>query len=752
MASKKAQRGATSERSSTRRQPVPKRRRRIVNYPRYGRTGVLRWIPSWKLILGGIATFCLMVVGGFAAAVAFTTIPQANDIARAEKTIVYWNDGKTELGRLGESNRISVPLAAVPANVRNAVLAAEDREFYDHGGFDPIAIARAAWNQLNGGATQGGSTITQQYAKNAFLSQEQTIPRKAKELVLSVKLETEASKDEILENYLNTIYLGRGAYGMQTASQSYFGKPVAKLTLSESAALAAIIRAPGGYDPETHKDKLRDRFEYVLAGMQEKGWITSAQHANAKLPTFVKYKVAKTSLAGTNGYLLESVQREMLRRGYSEDELNLGGFRITTSFDKQAQESAVEAVENSGPGEERGLRVGLTSVRPQTGEVVAMYGGKDYAKNQLSNADQAIALAGSTFKPFALAVATEEGIGLDQRYDGSSPRTIRGYTIHNEGNESFGEVSLLTGIEKSINTVFYDLGIEVGPERVRAAAIRAGLPKATVGLVADPQTVLGTAAPTTLDMASAYGTFANRGERVAPTTIKEIKRNNGGVEYTLNPEATRVFSNDVADTVNYALQKVVTSGTGYAASGLGRPAAGKTGTTDNNKSAWFVGYTPQLSTAVMMAKQDSKGNSITLYGTGGGGSVYGGSYPASMWTSFMSGALDGEDVEDFTDPEEVYGGEDYSSYNNYNYRPSEKPSPSASGSAKPSGSSTGAASGNASGSASGGSTPSAGGGASASSSSGATRPSSGSASGGSTAATGGSRPSSSRTSSPPAAR
>ncbi len=668
--------------SKSRTSAATRRPKRFIDYPRGQYTGVRRWIPSWRLIIGGIVTAFLVLIGGFAAAVAFTSVPEANELARSEKTIVYWNDGKSEMGRLGEANRISVPFDQMPVTLREAVLAAEDREFYDHGGFDPAALARAGWNDIRGGDTQGGSTITQQYAKNAYLSHEQTLVRKARELVLSVKLETESSKDEILGDYLNTIYLGRGTYGVETASQAYFGKPASKLTLSESAVLAAVIRAPSGYDPDTNVDKLKARYQYVLDGMVQKGWITAAEAKAAKFPKFKEQKKIKNSFAGTNGYLLESVQREMLRRGYSEEDLNVGGFRIVTSFDKAAQAAAVESIQSTGISDEKGLRIGLTSVKTDTGEVIAMYGGSDYLKNQLSNADQAVGLAGSTFKAFALAAAFENDISLDSRWDGNSPRTIRGYKLQNESNVSYGNITLLTATEKSVNTVFVDLAGQVGPEKVKQAAVRAGVPAETIGLgTADPTTVLGTASPTTIDMAGAYATFANRGERVAPTTIKEISRA-GAVEYVLDPAPQRAFSTEVADEVNYALQKVVTSGTGASASGIGRPAAGKTGTSDNNKSAWFVGYTPQVATAVMLVKQDSKGNAATLYGTGGGGSVYGGSYPARIWANYMSLAVAGMDVEEFEASNEYdYGRSD----NYYNYSPpenspSQKPSKSPSGS------------------------------------------------------------------------
>ncbi len=644
--------------------PKP-RRKRVIDYPRHGKHGIRRWLPSWKLVFGSFLTACLLLVGGFAAAVAFTKVPKPNDIAMAEQSIIYWNDGKTELGRLGEANRVAVDLKDIPLKAQEAVLAAEDRSYYEHGGFDPRGLARAVWVDLSDGQTQGGSTITQQYAKNAFLTHEQTISRKVRELFLSVKLETEESKSDILNSYLNTIYWGRGAYGIETASQAYFGVSAKDLNLRQSAALAAIIRAPGGYDPETHKDQLKARYAYVLDGMVAKGWITPEEKAHAvkKLPQFVDYEPQKSSLRGTKGYLIESVRREMLRRGFTENDLTIGGYRIVSTFDRSDQKAAVNAVDWSGPGPEKGLRIGLTAVDPKNGEVRAMYGGADYLKNQLSNADQAVGLAGSTFKAFGLAAAFEDDIDLSSTWDGSSPRTIKGYKLQNEDNVSYGQVSLLRATEKSINTVFVDLAQQVGVEKVREAAVRAGVPDKTIGLVADPTTVLGTASPTTLDMASAYATFANEGERIEPTTIQEVTRA-GQLEYKHEVEPQRAFSADVSNKVTYALEQVVRSGTGTAARALGRPAAGKTGTTDNNRSAWFVGYTPQLSAAVMMVKQDKDGNAESLYGTGGMGHVFGGSYPTRIWTTFMQQAMAGREYEDFTPPDEYAYGGYYDQYSN----------------------------------------------------------------------------------------
>jgi len=601
-------------------------------------------------VLSLVALGVLIVVGTFAVLLARTEVPAPNDVATAQTSIVYWNDGKIELGRLGDANRINVTLDQVPLDVQHAVLSAEDREFYDHGGFSPKGIARAIWNNVSGGSLQGGSTITQQYAKNAFLTQERTLSRKLQELLLSVKLETSVSKDQILSDYLNTIYFGRGSYGIQTAAQQYFGRSVSRIDLGQAAALAAIIRSPGGYAPEANLEKLRGRWNYVLDGMVEKGWITPAQRATAIFPRFNPRKPANR-FGGTNGYLLDAVRQELFTKGITEDDLNRGGLRVVSTFDRRAQDAAVTAVDTQAPQiGVTGLRIGLAAVRPGTGEVIAMYGGTDFITSPVNNATDAIGQAGSTFKPFALAAAIEQDIGLGSMWNGNSGITIDNYKVNNYGNQSWGLISLLVGTEKSVNSVYVALSQQVGYDKVVDAAIRAGIPENTPALLPVRSVALGVASPHVIDVAGAYATFAARGQRVTPTVLKQVRGANGGVLFTLDPTITQAFSSDVADTVNFALAKVVTNGTGKAALALGRPAAGKTGTTNENKSAWFVGYTPELAAAVMFVKDGPDGNPVTLSGVGGMTSVTGGSFPARVWTAFMKAVLEGEPVQDFTPP------------------------------------------------------------------------------------------------------
>jgi len=621
-----------------------------IDYPRAGRSGVRRWLPSWKLVVGLATTFVLAGIAAFAVLVWRTEVPEPNELATAQTTIVYWNDGTTELGRIGDANRESVALADVPLQTQQAVLAAEDREFYEHGGFSPTGIARAVWNNVSGGDVQGGSTITQQYAKNAYLTQDRTLTRKVKELVLSVKLETSVSKDQILEDYLNTIYFGRGAYGIQVAAQQYFGKDVSELTLGESAALAAIIRSPGNYDPadEDNIPRLEGRWTYVLDGMVEKGWITADEQAAAEFPEFKQPRPANT-FGGTNGYLLQAVLAELEAKGITEDELNRGGLRVTSTFDRTMQRAAVAAVKAEGPTSgTKGLRIGLAAVRPGTGEVVAMYGGRNFLTNQVNNATQAIGQAGSTFKPFALAAGIEKGISLDSIWNGNTGVTIDDYVVNNYGDRSWGKITLLQGTEQSVNSVYVALSKETGYDAVADAARRAGIVTDTLQPVRS--VALGVASPHVIEVADAYATFAARGAQTKSTFILEIKGANGGVLFVLEPEPVQAFDSNTADVVNYALRRVVTNGTGFAAQALGRPAAGKTGTTNGNLSAWFAGYTPDLAAAVMLVKDDEDGNPMTLAGVGGMTSVTGGSFPARIWTAFMRGALEGSPVQSFVEP------------------------------------------------------------------------------------------------------
>ncbi|MEY4422782.1 MAG: hypothetical protein RL581_1320, partial [Actinomycetota bacterium] len=500
----------------------------------------------------------------------------------------------------------------------------------------------------------------QQYAKTAFLTQERTITRKIKELVIAIKLENQLSKDQILENYLNTIYFGRGSYGVETAAQQYFNRSAKQLNLAQSAVIASILRSPGFYDPqysENNMKRLQARFQYVLDGMVKAGWVDEAKAKSTKFPTIMP-GTSEGWLSGPKGYLIEMVRAELVKRGFTDDQLMKGGLIVKTTFDQKAQTSAVAAVAKLTPkGAPENLHIGLVAIRPGTGEIIALYGGADYVKRQLNDATQSIALAGSTFKPFALAAGLEAGIPLTSMWNGDSPQFFddagKPYEVNNYGDEGWGQVSLLTATSHSINTIYVPLGIKVGPDRVVDVARRAGIPD-SVAMMPTPSVVLGAASPHVIDVAVAYATFASNGVYAAPWFITEVNGSNGGVLYqAASPSPNTVFSKEVMADLTYGLQEVVKNGTAtFGTAGLGRPAAGKTGTSEQNASAWFAGYTPQLSAAVAMFRDDA---TQTLNGIGGLNSVTGGTFPAKIWTAFMKGALKGDPVLSFPKPVNIGG-------------------------------------------------------------------------------------------------
>jgi len=586
-------------------------------------------------------------------------IPDPNAYVNSQSTIIQYSNGN-EIGRIGAQNREILPLARIPLNVRNAVLAAEDRNFYSNKAFSVTGIARALFNNLKSGSLngEGGSTITQQYAKTAFLSPSRTVQRKIKELVISIKLENSLTKDQIFENYLNTIYFGRGSYGVQTAAQQYFNRNVSQLSLSQSAVIASILRSPGYYDPvltEENAKRLEGRFQYVINGMLSEKWITQDQIAKVKLPT-VAPRTTSGSLSGPKGHIIEAVQKEMNKAGFTAEQLQVGGYVIKTTIDQRAQQSAVDSIIKLTPkGAPENLHIGLVAIRPGTGEIIAMYGGADYVKRQLNDATQSIALAGSTFKPFALVAALEQGIPLTSMWNGDSPQIFddlgKEYEVSNYGNEGWGQQDLLFATKHSINTVYVPLGQKAGLERVVDVARRAGIPE-SVAMVPAPSVSLGVASPHVIDVANAYATFAAQGIKSTPYLVASVTGPNKGVLYEGQQQTQEVFSKDVMADLTYALKEVVNGGTGAAALSLGRPAAGKTGTSQSNASAWFSAYTPQLAASVALFRDSA---SESLNGIGGLTSVTGGTFPARIWTAFMKGALKDEPVMSFPAPSNVGG-------------------------------------------------------------------------------------------------
>ena len=608
------------------------------------------------IFLGGFG----FVAGSTLFALAWFTvdIPDPNAYVNSQTTVIQYSNGQ-EIGRIGAQNRQILPLAKIPLRLRYAVMAAEDKKFYSNRAFSVTGIISAvADNVLTLGNGRGGSTITQQYAKTAFLTPERSIQRKVKELVIALKLENAMTKDQILENYLNTIYFGRGSYGVQTAAQQYFNRNVNQLSISQSAVIASILRSPGLYDPALgggNPARIEARFKYVIQGMLDEKWITEEEAAAAKLPVITP-RTTGGSLSGPKGYIIDAAQKELSKLGFTTEQLMVGGYVIKTTIVQKAQTAAVDAVNRFSPKDApENLHIGLVAIRPGTGEIISMYGGKDYVVRQLNDATQSIALAGSTFKPFALIAALEQGIPLTSMWNGDSPQTFddlgRPYIVKNYGDEGWGQIDLLAATQHSINTIYVPLGMKAGLDKVVDVARRAGIPE-NVAMIPTPSVSLGVASPHVIDVANSYATFAANGIYAKPYLIASVSGPNKGLLYEGKPETREAFTADVAADLTYALKSVVNGGTGAAALSLGRPAAGKTGTSQSNASAWFSAYTPQLAASVALFRDSA---SESLNGIGGLTSVTGGSFPARIWTAFMKGALKDEPIMQFPAPSNIGG-------------------------------------------------------------------------------------------------
>ncbi len=617
--------------------------------PRSRGRRLLKWL--------GLGSASLFLVGLIAFLIAWFTIqiPSPNELATAEASILYYADGKTEIQRLSTINRESIPLSQIPAQVQHAMIAAEDRDFYSNSGVSPAGIARAIKSGVSGGQRVGGSTITQQYVKNYYLTQEQTISRKFSEIILSLKIDGQLSKDEILANYLNTIYYGRGAYGIQTAAKSYFGKGAQNLTVAEGALLASVIRGPSLYDPSISAKTLanaKERFGYVLDGMVEQGWLTPAERATTVFPTVLK-PASRAAVGGPQGYIVAAARQELAALGYDEDQISGGGLRIVTTIDKRTEDAAITAMTKNLPtGKDAvGLNAGLVAIKPGDGAILALYGGKDFAANQFSAATDAHLQAGSTFKPFCLLAAVSKGISTNTRFNGNSPVAfpeIPEHPIPNFGDRSYGMVTMRRATARSINTAYVGLNLQIGPEATKAAAIAAGIPADTPGLDATPTNVLGTASPRVIDIADAYATIAAQGTYAKPYLLKSVTSSvNPDVDYTATPQTRAAFGKDVtADVTEAMTQTVLPGGTATKLQGLDRPVAGKTGTSNENKSVWFAGFVPQMSIAVGMYK-DVGGVAMPLQDIAGYESLTGGTFPTSIWYDFADVAFEGMPVKEF---------------------------------------------------------------------------------------------------------
>nr|WP_208640510.1 transglycosylase domain-containing protein [Streptomyces carpinensis] len=633
------------------------------------RTGWRRVFPTWRMLLGGFLTVVLLVIGAFILGYSLVEIPPANALAMKQANVYLYDDG-TEIARDGDINRESVALAQISKDAQHAVLAAEDRDFYTESAVDPKAMVRAGWNTATGKGKQSGSTITQQYVKNYYLGQEQTVTRKVKEFFIAIKLDRNEPKDKILEGYLNTSYFGRNAYGIQAAAQAYYGIKAKDLDPARAAYLAALVNAPSEYDVVAHPENKAAavaRWNYVLDGMVKKHWLSASQRAGMKFP-MPKDATVPTGMAGQRGYLVRAVKDYLAKNKIlSEDELAAGGYRITTTLQRSKQDAFVKAVDDQlmkkldkNNPVDKYVRAGGAAVDPKTGEIVAMYGGIDYVKQFTNNATRRDFQVGSTFKPFVLASAvqnhseTADGrrITPNTIYDGTNKRPVQGwsgyYAPENEDQRSYGDITVREATDKSVNAVYAQMAVDVGADKVKDTAVALGLPTDTPELIGGPSIALGVARASVLDMAEAYATLANHGKHGAYTIIKKITKDGADVVDLPEQTTSQAVSREAADTTTAVLQSVVQNGTGAPAQAIGRPAAAKTGTAENDQAAWFAGYTPDLATVVSVMGQDPvTAAHKPLYGAMGLDRINGSGPPGSIWAQFMGDALKNTLATDF---------------------------------------------------------------------------------------------------------
>ena len=632
------------------------------------RTGWARRHPVWTTVI--LLAVVVIVIPLIIVGVTYsrTEIPSPGSVQTNQISEIYQSDGTTMIGRIvpPEGNRTLVEIDAIPVHVRNAVIAAEDRSFYTNEGYDPTGIGRAVIGQVTGeDSAGGGSTITQQYVKNTMVGDAPTYERKAKELIIAAKMTQEWSKDQILGAYLNTIYFGRGAYGIGAAATAYFNKPVEALTVEEGALLAGVIQSPSALDPLNSREASEGRWNYVMDGMREMGAIDAQQRGNASFPQVVEDPQAVEQNVGdpTNGPIRRQVLAELAMSGLDEQMLNTRGLKITTTIDPQTQESVVDAARTYMEGESSDNRAAVVSVNPRTGGVIGYYGGEeaegwDYANAPLQT--------GSTFKIFGVAAALDQGIGLGTQVS-SAPVTTGDVTVTNVGGQSCGTCSIAQALKMSLNTSFIRIQrmLENGANDVREMAHRVGIPKEIPGLPWETLTeqgedpydglILGQYPIRVRDMATGLATFAAEGVHRPTHFIEKVETADGEVLLDNSSiEGEEVVDADVANNLTSAMQPIAAYSNGHTLAG-GRPSASKSGTTQlgetgYNKDAWFVGYTPSNATAVWVGTDDNK----PLF-TAAGGTMYGATTPADIWKAAMDGALSGTEWESFPDPGYIGG-------------------------------------------------------------------------------------------------
>jgi len=629
--------------STARRGPGPQRKPPVRPRARRSRRSRVTRGVLFALLALFLASLVVGCVGYFAIAKDLPE-PGTKPRGRDQSSVITDRNGAEIAKLFAEQDRTDRALADIPVPLRQAVISTEDQRYYEHKGVDPFGIARALWVDITQGKRHGGSTITQQYVVNAFVERENTITRKVKEAMLAYRVEKELSKDKILELYLNTIYFGHGAYGVESASEVYFGEKVEKLTLAQSAMIAGVIKSPGRYSPYLDPEAAKNRRDTVLTQMNEQGYITSAEMQAAKAEEIAPVGLKQT--AAQAPYFVEYVKARLTEE-YGAEALYRSGMNVRTTIDLRMQKAAEKAVADN-LNKVGDPSAALVAINPVTGEILAMVGGRDFSTQQFNVAVQGKRQPGSAFKPFVLASALEQGVSPEQAY----PSGAASFALPNgqtwkvtgaSGGKS-GLMRLREATENSVNSVFAKLILDTDPKETVKMAERLGV---RTGIEPVPAIALGglEQGVSPLEMASAYGTFAAGGKHTVPYGIAQVDDAAGKALYSAETSATQAIDPALAYLTTDILRGVISNGTGTAAK-IGRPAAGKTGTTQEYRDAWFVGYTPQLVCAVWVGYPESQQEMKNVHGR----KVTGGSFPAEIWADFMKGALASAPEVEFAKP------------------------------------------------------------------------------------------------------
>jgi membrane peptidoglycan carboxypeptidase len=644
-----------------------------------------RFIPSWKIVVASFVVLAAGIFGMIAVAYANTPVPSQSQVqegVKDQESIIYDAHGK-ELARLG-TKRVLLKLKQVPRAVQDAVIAAENDSFREDAGISFSGMVRSLWSTVSGEQVQGASTITQQMARAYYdgLSQERTIQRKVKEIFVAVKLNKQLDKETILEQYLNTIYFGRGAYGIGAAADAFFNKKVENLTPEQGAYLAGRIQNPDAFDQAEKAGKLEAtefRYDYVIGQMAKLDPQAYGGLA-AKTPTApkrIKYK-PKDYFQGLRGYMVEAVLNELEARSISREDVDKGGYKIYSTLDMKLMRAAKAAVNQHTGSLTPEINAMLAAVNPTNGRILAFYGGDDYAKDAWNDAFLSQKQAASAFKPYVLAAWLDVGYSLRSYVPTKGPVKLPGTTpIDNDHSMSASAVDVVAATANSVNTAYAKMGEKVGLDKVIDIAAKAGLNE---DRLKDAESrhhyliTIGSSQVTAVEQAGGYSIFANGGKHFDNHVIIKVEDRSGKVVLAEDKTATQVISPEAAADAAAALQAVVKSGTGRSAALYDRPTAGKTGTNNDNKEAWYVGFTPQVSTAVGMFRQEcrTKGGTVvkpvndtcpwkrgkskkytpqnpysSAFEVTLGAGFQGATYPAAIWKTFMTEATKGQKVLPF---------------------------------------------------------------------------------------------------------